>query len=149
MNGRSADGDHLNIIFLLLVLIYVRGLSQPQGLVRLEGLGKLKRKFINLIGLLSRQCWILKISQPHRPPRTVTAISQPHRPPRTVTAISQPHRPPRTVTAISQPHRPPRTVTALLSHLNQFFFLREGERERYMQKEEIWRGGSDGDNYIL
>jgi hypothetical protein len=37
-----------NIIFLLLVLIYVKGLSKPQCLVRPEGLGKLKKIF-NLI----------------------------------------------------------------------------------------------------
>jgi hypothetical protein len=38
-----------NIIFLLLVLISVKRLSKPPGLVRLEGLGKLK-KFNNFIG---------------------------------------------------------------------------------------------------
>jgi hypothetical protein len=38
-----------NIIFLLLILIYVRRLSKPQDLVRPEGLGTLK-KFIHLIG---------------------------------------------------------------------------------------------------
>jgi hypothetical protein len=38
-----------NIILLLLVLISVKRLSEPQGLVRLEGSDKLK-KFIHLIG---------------------------------------------------------------------------------------------------
>jgi hypothetical protein len=32
--------------FLLLVLISARGLSEPQGLVRLEGLGKFKMEFV-------------------------------------------------------------------------------------------------------
>jgi hypothetical protein len=37
-----------NVIFLLLVLTSVKRLGKPQGLVQLEGLGKLK-EFINLI----------------------------------------------------------------------------------------------------
>jgi hypothetical protein len=47
-----------NIIFLLLVLISVKRLSKPQGLVRPEGLGKLK-KYIHLIGVSNRRPSVL------------------------------------------------------------------------------------------
>jgi hypothetical protein len=40
-NGRSLFIG--NISFLLLILISVKRLSKPQGLLRLEGLGKLKK----------------------------------------------------------------------------------------------------------
>jgi hypothetical protein len=42
-----------NIIFLLLVLVSVK--AEPQGLLRLEGLGKLKKKKLNyLVGSRTR-----------------------------------------------------------------------------------------------
>jgi hypothetical protein len=43
-----------SIIFLRLVLIYVKSLSKPQCLVRLETLGKLEIKLIHLIRSQSR-----------------------------------------------------------------------------------------------
>jgi hypothetical protein len=55
-----------NIIFLLLVLISVKRLSKPQGLVLLEGLGKLK-KFNDLISNGTRDLWPCSIApQPLR-----------------------------------------------------------------------------------
>jgi hypothetical protein len=61
-----------NIIFLLLVLISVGCRVNPQGLVRLEGLGKFKNKFIHLIGSRTRDlpaCSIVPQQLSYRVPR--------------------------------------------------------------------------------